>query len=96
MFNLPSFIFALLAYQSTAMLSTETIGIGVALMGAVVFQQFLNLMRDNAQARGPVASCAPQYVERPSRRKLKLDRFSDRPAITWKGNARDPLNPLDF
>ncbi len=89
MFNLPSFVFAGVAYQATSLLSTETIGIGVAIMGAVVVQQFLNLLKEGVSGSAPVALAAGGK----SSGKLKLGEFSDRPPVTWTG--RDPLNPID-
>jgi len=93
MINLPTVFFSLLAYQGTSLLYTETIGIGAALVGGVLFQMLLNRIAARGMAQPP-APAKPTGLRKG--RKLKLDKFSDRPVITWKGNMRDPLNPLDL
>jgi len=93
MINLPTVIFSLLAYQSASLLYSESIAIGAALVGGVLFQMLLNRIAARGMAQPPAPSKPEGHRKG---RKLKLDKFSDRPAITWKGNARDPLNPLDL
>lgn len=93
MINLPTVIFSLLAYQSASLLYTESVAIGAALVGGVLFQMLLNRIAARGMAQPPAPAKPAGHRKG---RKLKLDKFSDRPAITWKGNARDPLNPLDL
>lgn len=93
MINLPTVIFSLLAYQSASLLYTESVAIAAALVGGVLFQMLLNRIAARGMAQPPAPAKPAGHRKG---RKLKLDKFSERPAITWKGNARDPLNPLDL
>jgi hypothetical protein len=93
MFNVPSFIFAFVAYRVATMQSTEIIGVGIALMGVVVFQQFLNLVKHNRECGEFEPVAAEGQVATQRNTSIKLDEFSDRPVMSWTG--RNPLNPID-
>lgn len=93
MFNVPSFIFAFVAYRVATMQSTEIIGIGVGIMAVVVFQQFLNLIKHNNECGEYEPAAAEGRVATKRNNAFKLEEFSDRPIMSWSG--RNPLNPID-